>query len=67
MRVADFRNAFTVQARELERAFELLQQMQQQRVLPDGPTFSTLISACCRGRQLERAYDVLELMAQAGT
>ena len=51
----------------LERAFALVQNMQDIRLNPDAPVWNALVTAAGRAGQLQRAFDVLEDMLGAGT
>ena len=51
---------------QVDRAFEVLQQMSGEGIQPNTTTYTALIDACGKAQQLERAFLVLSLMQQEG-
>jgi pentatricopeptide repeat protein len=51
--------------KNVERALQLLELMDQQRIKPDVITMNTLVNACCRADQPDRAWALVDRMARS--
>eukprot|EP00931_Biecheleriopsis_adriatica_P106333 TRINITY_DN8079_c3_g1_i5.p3 TRINITY_DN8079_c3_g1~~TRINITY_DN8079_c3_g1_i5.p3 ORF type:complete len:122 (-),score=24.85 TRINITY_DN8079_c3_g1_i5:105-470(-) len=52
--------------KQVNKAFEVFEEMQQRGVQPNAITFNALINACGKGSQAEKAVEVFEEMQQRG-
>lgn len=53
-------------ARDVERAFEVYETMQERGIEPTAVTYNSLINACIQARDVEQAFEVYETMQERG-